>query len=137
MAIALDRVTKEKRSEIMSKVRGKNTSPEIVVRKLLFSLGYRYRIHYRKLPGCPDIAFPGRKKALFVHGCFWHQHGCKKSNLPKTRQEYWTPKLLKNRERDVKNQAALKKIGWDFMVVWQCEIRDIGALQKKMIDFLG
>jgi DNA mismatch endonuclease (patch repair protein) len=132
----LDRVTKEKRSEIMSKVRGKNTSPELVVRKLVFSLGYRYRLHGKHLPGTPDLVFPGRKKVIFVHGCFWHYHNCKIGHPPKSRLEYWLPKLEANKKRDSQKSQELINQGWKILVVWQCEIKNIPELEQTIVKFL-
>lgn len=131
-----DTRTPEQRSRIMKAVGTKNTGPEWVVRRLLFSLGYRYRLHRRDLPGSPDIVFPSRKKAIFVHGCFWHAHGCKKGRAPKSRTEYWGAKLKANRDRDRRNQKALHKMGWDTLIVWQCEIPDEETLKAKLLAFL-
>lgn len=132
----MDRITKEKRSEIMSRIRGKNTSPEMIVRKLVYSLGYRYRLHGKNLPGKPDLVFAGRKKVIFVHGCFWHCHKCKSGHLPKSRLEYWLPKLEANKRRDAENSEELIKRGWKILVLWQCEIKDISALKEAIISFL-
>jgi DNA mismatch endonuclease (patch repair protein) len=133
----MDRVTPKKRSDIMRRVLSKNTGPEMVVRRLVHSLGYRYGLHSRKLPGCPDLVFASRKKVIFVHGCFWHQHpGCSKAKPPKSNQEYWIPKLEENRRRDIEKQNELIKLKWDFLVIWQCEIKDFNNLKKKLIEFL-
>ncbi|WP_341327215.1 very short patch repair endonuclease [Methylotuvimicrobium sp. KM2] len=132
----VDKVSKEKRSEIMSKVRGKDTSPELVVRKLVFSLGYRYRLHAKNLPGKPDLVFPGRKKAIFVHGCFWHYHDCKKGKPPKSNEAYWLPKLEKNRKRDQENAALLENLGWEVMVIWQCQLKNLLDLETAIKSFL-
>jgi len=132
----LDRVTKEKRSEIMSRIRGKNTSPELTIRKLVYSLGYRYRLYSKDLPGKPDLVFPGRKKVIFVHGCFWHYHGCKKGQLPKSRLDYWLPKLEANKRRDEENSQELIKQGWKVLVLWQCEIKKTSVLKEAIINFL-
>ncbi|NCU67188.1 DNA mismatch endonuclease Vsr [Acidovorax sp. 210-6] len=100
-------------------------------------LGYRYRLHYAKLPGKPDLAFPSRRKAIFIHGCFWHRHaGCKKTRLPKRRLEYWEAKFAANVTRDSKNQAALLALGWRFMVVWECELHDLERLTRRIVRFL-
>ncbi len=133
----MDRVSKEKRGEIMRNVRGKNTSPELAVRKMLFSRGYRYRLHAKSLPGKPDIVFPGRKKAVFVHGCFWHYHDCKTGHIPKSRLEYWEPKLTARRERDAANVAALAEMGWSVLVIWECEIKSQNILEEKLRGFLA
>lgn len=124
------------RSELMSRVRKKNTKPEVLVRQLLHTMGYRFRLYYRNLPGTPDIVFPGRKKVIFVHGCFWHRHsGCKKTTTPKTRQAFWTAKFASNVVRDARKLAQLHELGWATMVVWECEMH--GAdLQKRLRKFL-
>lgn len=117
-----DIFTKEKRSWVMSRIRSKNTKPEMKLRRELFSRGLRYRIHYKKIPGTPDIAFPGRKVAVFCHGCFWHGHaGC--ARTPKSNTDYWVPKLAANRERDWRKRQELELRGWKVVVVWECEIR--------------
>jgi len=114
----------EKRSWIMSRVREKNTSPEFKVRSLVHRLGYRFRLHRKDLPGKPDLVFPSRKKIIFVHGCFWHGHDCARGNRsPKTNTEYWVEKIRRNTERDACHQAELKAIGWDVLVVWECELK--------------
>lgn len=120
----------------MSRVRNKDTKPEWAVRRLLWALGFRYRLHVADLPGRPDIVFPMFKKVVFIHGCFWHRHpGC--CRTPKTRLEFWKPKLRANRARDLKNQRALKKLGWDFRLVWECELKDIDTVSLRLIEFLG
>lgn len=121
----------------MSKVRSKNTTPELAVRKLVFSLGYRYRLHAKNLPGKPDLFFPGRKKAIFVHGCFWHYHNCKIGHIPKSRLDYWEPKLIARRERDASNAAALAELGWGVLVIWECEIKDQEKLTQTICMFLN
>lgn len=113
----------------MSLIRGKNTKPELRVRQALHATGLRYRLHDRLLPGAPDLVFPSRRIALFVHGCFWHRHpGCPAARLPKSRLEFWEPKLAGNAERDKRQQAALEALGWTVMVIWECETRDSAAL---------
>lgn len=131
-----DRVSKEKRSEIMRAVKSKDTAPEMVVRKLVFSMGYRYRLHRKDLPGSPDLVFPGRKKVIFVHGCFWHGHRCKKGKPPATRAEYWLPKLEANRKRDSRAKRAIAKLGWQSLVIWTCTLDDLPATQEKLRKFL-
>lgn len=131
-----DRVSKEKRSEIMKRIRGKDTTPELIVRKLVYSLGYRYRLHGKNLPGKPDLVFAGRKKVIFVHGCFWHCHNCKKGKPPKSNLDYWLPKLKENRRRDISNQKLITSTGWEFLVIWQCQTRDIATLKKTIVAFL-
>lgn len=134
----MDRVTPEKRSQIMSRIRGKNTTPELIVRQLIYSLGYRYRIHSKKLPGRPDIVFHGRKKIIFVHGCFWHGHeGCNKGRPPKSNIHYWVTKLENNRKRDLEKQSELIKLGWKVLVIWQCELKNMELLRIRIIEFLN
>lgn len=121
----------------MSRVRDRDTKPEMTVRRLLYGLGFRYRLHRRDLPGTPDIAFIGRKKAVFVHGCFWHRHnGCKKASMPKTRVKFWKAKFDKNTKRDKRKLSAIRKLGWEILVVWECETKNLGQLQIKLTGFL-
>ena len=116
--------TKEARSRNMAAIRGKNTKPEMIVRRGLHSRGLRYVLHGRKLPGKPDLVFPSRKTVVFVHGCFWHAHeGCRAFRLPKTRAEDWKTKLLGNRSRDARNEAGLKALGWRVLILWECDVR--------------
>lgn len=124
------------RAENMRRIRSKNTAPEISVRKLLYSLGFRYRLHPKHLPGRPDIVFPGTRKAIFVHGCFWHSHGCKASHTPKTNAQYWGPKLARNSERHSRAEAALSDLGWDTLVVWECQTRDQSLLSRILLPFV-
>ncbi|MFZ1963062.1 MAG: DNA mismatch endonuclease Vsr [Roseiarcus sp.] len=134
----MDTLTPVERSERMSRVRAKDTSPELAVRSTIHRLGYRYRLHARTLPGHPDLVFAMRRKVVFVHGCFWHRHeNCKLARLPKSRLDFWIPKLEANRERDLRNQAALKTAGWDCLVVWECELGDRPALERKLKSYLG
>jgi len=121
----------------MQSVGTKDTGPEVAVRRLLHGLGYRYRLHRRDLPGSPDIVFPGRRKVIFVHGCYWHGHGCSKGKLPKSRLDYWEPKIARNRQRDAEKEAALRKAGWDVLTLWQCEVKDLEALRPRLLVFLG
>lgn len=132
-----DTRTPDQRRRIMRSVKTKDTGPELVVRRVLSRLGYRYRLHRRDLPGTPDVAFIGRKKAVFVHGCFWHSHGCPKGQPPKSKGDYWKPKLDANRARDQRNIAALEARGWSVLVIWQCQLTDIAALEGSLIEFLG
>lgn len=132
-----DTRTPAQRRAIMQAVRGKDTGPEYAVRRLLHRLGYRYRLHARALPGRPDLVFPGRRKAVFVHGCFWHSHGCAIGRPPKSRLDYWLPKLNRNRERDAANRAQLEALGWSVLTVWQCETRKTDALEAGLLAFLG
>lgn len=133
----MDTRTPEQRRRIMQAVGTEDTGPEWAVRRLLHAQGYRYRLHPKTLPGRPDIVFPKRKKAIFVHGCFWHGHDCRKGHAPKSRLEYWQPKLAANRERDAANAAKLEALGWRVAIVWQCEIEDSAALAAKLAAFLN
>lgn len=135
----VDFVSREKRANIMRGSKSKDTRPELLVRKLLHGLGYRFRIHRRDLPGKPDIAFIGRKKAIFIHGCFWHQHldeACPISRKPESNTEFWNAKFEKNRERDKRNARSLKELGWEVMTVWECDIADKN-LGPRLVKFLG
>lgn len=121
----------------MRAVPTRNTSPELIVRALLSHAGIRYRLHCKKLPGTPDIVFAGRQKAIFINGCFWHAHeGCPKGRPPQSRTEYWIPKLQANKARDQRNVAELESMGWKALTVWQCETKDLVALDARLIDFL-
>ena len=121
----------------MRQVKQRNTTPELIVRKLLSTKGYRYRIHRGDLPGSPDIVFPGRRKAIFVHGCFWHGHkNCRRASLPHTRFAYWQNRIVKNRERDLRSIAALKQAEWSVLVVWECETKDLRTLETQLSHFL-
>jgi DNA mismatch endonuclease (patch repair protein) len=121
----------------MARIGGKNTAPEMAVRRLLHSLGYRYRLHRRDLPGTPDIVFPSRRKVIFVNGCFWHSHGCRIGQPPKTRTAFWGPKLERTRLRDRENNANLRRMGWKRLTVWQCQIGKSQKLAAKLCSFLG
>jgi len=135
----VDSLSPGERSERMALVRGKNTRPEIVVRKLVFSLGYRYRLHARDLPGQPDLVFRARRKAIFVHGCFWHRHpaaGCALARLPKSRLDFWLPKLEGNKRRDERNKRALAHDGWKVLTIWECQIKDVRRLERTIRRFL-
>jgi len=124
----------------MGRVRGKDTKPELVVRRLLHGLGYRYRLHRRDLPGAPDIVFGRLRKVIFVHGCFWHRHPdshCPLARLPKSRLDFWVPKLEGNLRRDEDNQRRLVALGWDVLVVWECQIKVLATLTSVLSDFLG
>lgn len=121
----------------MKAVRQKNTGPEIGVRRVLHSMGYRYRLHDRSLPGTPDIVFPTRRKVILIHGCFWHGHDCPKGRLPKTRLEYWMPKIEANQDRDQRSVAALTDLGWDSLTVWQCQTKNLETITAQIVTFLG
>jgi DNA mismatch endonuclease, patch repair protein len=134
----IDTVSPEQRSAIMSRIRGKDTGPEVAVRKILFRFGYRYRLHDRRLPGRPDIVFPGRRKAIFVHGCWWHQHTCRLGRrTPQSRPEYWGPKFQRIRARDKIATKELRKLGWRVLVIWECQCRDSVKIERITIAFLG
>jgi len=127
----VDSISRALRSEIMSRVMSKNTRPEMLVRRMLHKAGYRYRLHRGDLPGKPDLVFVARKKVIFVHGCFWHMHeGCAQARVPKSRVEFWTAKLRSNRERDARNLVELSRLGWQTLVVWECELRRPELLVK-------
>ena len=136
--MSADVVTPEQRSRNMSKIRGKNTKPEMIVRSTCHELGLRYRLHRKDLPGTPDLVFPKYRLCLFVHGCFWHRHpGCKYAYTPKSRLDFWLPKLAKNIERDSKAQRALEAAGWRVSVIWECQTESKDALRtkiRKMVD---
>lgn len=132
-----DHLSAEARSALMSRIRGKDTQPELAVRRLLHAMGFRFRLHRRDLPGTPDIVLPGRRKAIFVHGCFWHGHGCGCARLPKSRVEYWGPKIAANRARDGRKAAALRRAGWSVAAVWECQLRKPDSLEKRLARFLN
>lgn len=122
----------------MALVKSKNTGPELTVRKLVFSMGYRFRIHVVNLPGKPDLVFAGRKKAIFVHGCFWHRHeDCKKASTPASNTEYWLPKFVRTVERDRQSIEALRALGWTVLIVWECELGNMDDLADKLRAFLN
>ncbi|MDH3999106.1 MAG: very short patch repair endonuclease [Desulfuromonadales bacterium] len=122
----------------MRQVKSKDTKPEMIVRKLAHSMGYRYRLHRKDLPGKPDLTFPSRKKIIFVHGCFWHGHTCKRgARMPATNVEYWTQKIARNKERDAKHLQELADLGWRVLTLWECELKDIAALERRLRGFLG
>lgn len=132
-----DKLSTEERSILMGKVRSKNTKPEIAVRKLIHAKGYRFRLHRRDIPGSPDLVFPSLKKVIFVHGCFWHRHtGCKMATTPNTRREFWNQKFASNIKRDQRNFEELAKMGWKFLIIWECEIKDFSSLTSKAMGFL-
>lgn len=134
----MDNRTPVQRSQTMSRIKSRDTLPEIEVRQLLFREGYRYRKNVSGLPGRPDIAFLGRRKAVFVNGCFWHMHkGCGNSKMPATRQTYWRNKLRNNVERDRRNYAELKALGWNIAIVWECELDNLVVLKRRLTKFLG
>jgi DNA mismatch endonuclease (patch repair protein) len=132
----VDRLDPEARGRLMAAVRSKDTKPEMVVRRLLHAMGYRFRLHRRDLPGMPDLVLPGRSKAIMVHGCFWHGHGCPAGRLPKSRLEFWRPKIAGNRARDARNIRALRRSGWSVSVIWTCQMGDLQRLEKRLRRFL-
>lgn len=117
-----DTVSKEARSQIMARVRSCNTSPELAVRRTLHAAGFRFRLHRKDLPGNPDLVLPRYRTAVYVNGCFWHWHGCRRSRMPATNRDYWEKKIARNVERDGLNQARLKAIGWSARTIWECEL---------------
>ena len=133
----MDNLTVEQRIRTMRAVRDRDTSPEMKVRRLVFSLGYRYRLHSRKLPGCPDLIFPSKKRVIFVHGCFWHGHKCASGKKkPKSNVEYWRRKLERNRLRDIANGTRLRDLGWRSLILWECQLHAIDSIQKRVAAFL-
>ncbi|AUI51270.1 very short patch repair endonuclease [Arthrobacter crystallopoietes] len=140
-----DSLTPEQRSANMSRIRGKNTKPELIVRRLLHARGYRYRLHGSaagaKLPGRPDLVFSGRRKVIFVNGCFWHAHSCKAGqHEPKSNTEFWQAKRSRTAARDAAQRQELSAAGWDVLTVWECEFKkssDLGSLEERLVGFLG
>jgi DNA mismatch endonuclease (patch repair protein) len=130
---ATDVFTPAERSAVMRRVKGRDTTPELKVRRLLTALGARYRLHRKDLPGSPDLVMPGRRLALFVHGCFWHGHDCARgARVPKQNRDYWTAKVARNRARDAAAQAALQADRWRVETLWECELKDAAALQARL-----
>jgi len=135
--VSLDPLSPAERSERMSRVRSEGTKPEAAVRRLATALGYRYRLHKRNLPGTPDLVFPGRKKVIFVHGCFWHQHKrCRQYRMPRSRLSFWLPKLQGNALRDRANRAKLRKQGWGVLVIWECQLKKPNLVSERIVAFL-
>jgi DNA mismatch endonuclease (patch repair protein) len=135
---ATDVFTREKRSAVMRQVKGKNTSPEMLVRRLLTRLGARYRLHRADLPGKPDIVMAGRRLAIFVHGCFWHGHHCARgARVPKANRDYWTAKIGRNRTRDAVNRGRLEAAGWRVEALWECDLKDEAALEERLAGLLA
>src|SRR3546814_719230 len=132
-----DRISAQGRSDVMRRIRKTDTRPELAVRRLVHALGYRYRLYRRNLPGTPDLVFSRRRKVIFVHGCFWHQHECPLGRMPKSRLEYWGPKLCGNRERDERNRQRLNDLGWTVMIIWECEVADLSRIEQQLRHFLG
>lgn len=136
---SLDTLTVRERSALMSRIRGKDTKPEMAVRRLVHGLGYRYRLHAKELPGRPDLVFRPRRKVIFVHGCFWHRHeGCPKNRIPKSPEtrDFWRDKLNGNAHRDQLNETTLRRTGWGVLVIWECETKDLEQLTERVRAFL-
>lgn len=134
-----DNITSEERSDIMRRVKNKNTRPEIAFRKLLWNMGYRYRKNVTKLPGQPDIVFKGKKKVIFIHGCFWHRHeGCQHTRTPKSKVDFWTKKFEDTKKRDQRTYDKLRENGWNYLIVWECEIKEKNyeCLREKIYEFM-
>jgi DNA mismatch endonuclease (patch repair protein) len=134
----MDKLTAAARSRNMSRIRSSNTKPELLVRRLAHRLGYRFRLHRRDLPGAPDLVFPSRRKVIFVHGCYWHQHpGCREGRPPSSNQSYWLPKLRRTQERDDAALRDLTDTGWESLVLWECELANDRAVERTIRNFLG
>ncbi|MDE0604804.1 MAG: very short patch repair endonuclease [bacterium] len=134
----LDPLTARQRSELMSRIRSKDTRPEMLVRRLVHGMGYRYRLHAKELPGRPDLVFRPQRKAILVHGCFWHRHeGCPANRMPKTRREFWSRKLNGNARRDQRNKETLEREGWQVLIIWECETKDLDRIARVVRRFLG
>lgn len=133
----MDTLNPLQRSAVMARVRSKDTVPELIVRRLTYGLGYRYRLHLRALPGTPDLVFSARNKVIFIHGCFWHRHkGCALARLPKSRSDFWLSKLEGNTRRDAHNVRELRKKRWGVMTIWECQLRDMARLERRIKRFL-
>lgn len=132
-----DVFSREKRSQVMGRVKGRDTAPELKVRRALTTLGARYRLHRRDLPGAPDIVMAGRRLAIFVHGCFWHGHDCARgARAPKANADYWRGKIARNRARDLETQAKLEALGWRVVILWECDLKDEASLRARLQDLL-
>ncbi len=133
----IDTLSPEERSQRMKLVKGRDTKPELQVRGVLKKMGYHYRLQYAKLPGKPDFAFPGKQKAIWIHGCFWHRHdNCTLARLPKGRQDFWVPKLDENRRRDLENEERVRHMGWESLVIWECELKNPAMIEDEIRKFL-
>jgi len=132
-----DTLSPQERSKRMSLIRDTGTTPEMKLRRLVHGMGFRYRLHVRDLPGKPDLVFPSRRAVIFMHGCFWHRHeGCRLARLPKSNLDFWGPKLEANRKRDSRNQGRLKDLGWRVLIVWECQMMDVGRVSVLVREFL-
>jgi DNA mismatch endonuclease (patch repair protein) len=133
----MDILSKERRSDHMRRIRGKNTKPEMIVRRVAHALGYRYRLHDSELPGSPDLVFAKHRKVIFVHGCFWHNHAhCSVGRVPDSNREYWLRKFRLNKLRDANNKRALRRLGWQYLVLWECTLSNERALRQEIVRFL-
>ena len=135
----MDTHSKAQRSFNMSRIRSRDTVPEMIVRRLLFSMGYRYRVNFKDLPGKPDIVFTRKRKVIFVHGCFWHRHDdCRYATMPNTNTNFWHAKFNRTKERDKENYQSLKLMGWEYIVIWECKIKkgNTGYLKNRLQKFL-
>lgn len=133
----MDRITEEKRSWNMSRIRGKDTKPELIVRSQIHAMSYRFRLHVKDLPGKPDILLPKYRTAIFIHGCFWHRHpGCKYAYTPKSRENFWAEKFRKNVERHENISRELDRLGWRVLIIWECEVSELPALGQRIESFL-
>ena len=132
----MDKLRPAERSALMARVRGKDTKPEMIVRRLAYAMGLRYRLHRRDLPGQPDLTFPRLRRVIFVHGCFWHGHSCRAGrNRPGTNRPYWIPKLDRNARRDRSNRAKLRRLGWRVLTIWECQLRHLPELRRRLDRF--
>jgi DNA mismatch endonuclease (patch repair protein) len=133
----MDTLSLTERSVRMSRVKGKDTKPELAVRSLVHRMGFRYRLHVRSLPGQPDMVFSSKKRVIFVHGCFWHRHtGCALCRMPKSKLDFWKPKLEGNRQRDLRNQSKLRRTGWRILTIWECQVGDEDKMKQRVMKFL-
>ena len=131
-----DHISSDLRSRLMGRIRGRNTKPEMLIRRMVHRMGFRYRLHRRDLPGTPDLVFPNRKKIIFVHGCFWHQHNCPRGARPTSNKKFWDIKLDNNIRRDQETMSLLEGRGWSVLVVWECEMKNLEELEDRMKAFL-
>lgn len=133
----MDTISRSDRSSLMSRIKSKNTKPELIVRSLLHKMGLRFRLHRRDLPGRPDIVLPKHKKIILVHGCFWHGHDCRLASKPKSNQQYWMPKIEQNKNRDKRNLQLLVDLNWQVLELWECEIRAFTTIEQQIQKFIG
>lgn len=132
----MDTITREHRSALMSRIRSKNTAPELAVRSILHRLGYRFRLHRKDLPGTPDVVLPRHRKIVLVHGCFWHGHTCQLASKPKSNKGYWSPKIAGNQARDTRNRKVLEAAGWTVLELWECDIRKLEGIEQQLRQFM-